>query len=123
MASVAEPRTGLHYKWQVGDGFADQMDENLLRVGFLLRPAVINRTQAAPPPVPLNGSAYIVAASGTSGVFAGREKQFAIFNSDEGGWIFIAPRDGQEAVVTSEGTWGTKTVFKGGNWSNGVALA
>lgn len=122
MPGTTEPRCGFNYKWQVDDNFADQMDGNLLLIAFLLRPAVINRTQTTAPSTPTNGDAYIVAASGATGVFAGKEKHFAYYNAAEGGWIFINPKDGQMAVVISEGTWGTQTVFKGGSWSPGVAL-
>lgn len=122
MASVQEPRTGLFYKWTETDGFAVQMDANLVQIGFLLRPVVINRTQTSAPASPANGDAYIVAATGTTGIFVGMERRFAYYNSDEGAWIFLQPKDGQEAIVIGEGTWGTKTVFKGGVWSPGVAL-
>ena len=121
--SVQEARSALYYKWTETEGFAVQMDANLLVIGFLLRPAVINRTQTSAPTTPADGDAYIVAAAGTTGVFVGQEKRFAFYSAAEAAWIFIPPKDGQLAGVTNEGTWGTQTVFKSGNWSTGTALA
>ena len=121
--SVQEARSSLYYKWTEDEGFADQMDANLLVIGFLLRPAVINRTQTSAPSTPADGDAYIVAAAGTTGIFVGREKWFAFYSDEESAWIFIEPKDGQMAVVTSEGTWGTQIVFKSPDWSTGTALA
>jgi hypothetical protein len=122
MASIQEARVGLYYGWAESDGFAAQMDVNILVMAFLLNPAVINRTQISPPASPNDGNAYIVASSGATGIFAGQENNFVMYVEPTGTWYFIEPKDGQEAVVISEGTWGTKIVHKGGVWSPGVAL-
>lgn len=118
-----EARSSLYYKWTETEGFATQMDSNWLVIGFLLRPSVINRTQTSAPSTPADGDAYIVAASGTAGIFVGQEKRFAFYSAAEAAWIFIPPKDGQLAVVMNEGTWGTQIVFKSPNWSTGTALA
>lgn len=123
MASKQEARIGLYYDWQPQDGYADQMDINIRTIAFLLNPAVINRTVTAPPALPVDGDAYIIAATGASGAYVGKENWFAVYSSAEGNWLILPPKDGMEAVVISEGTWGTKIVFKGGGWSPGTALA
>ncbi|HTF96741.1 MAG TPA: DUF2793 domain-containing protein [Cellvibrio sp.] len=121
MAVKQEARIGIYYGWSETEGWADQMDINLRRIAFLLNPSVINRTQTSPPVSPVDGAAYIVASPAT-GTFVGLENQFMVWSAADGNWLPIVPKDGQEAVVISEGTWGTRIVFKGGAWSPGVAL-
>ena len=65
---------------------------------------------AAPPASPAVGNCYIVAAS-PSGAWAGKAHHLAAYTS--GGWRFIAPRDGLNAYVKSNGA---TAVYRSGAW-------
>ena len=66
------------------------VNEAIVLADLLLNPAV-EGTTASPPPSPLPGQAWIVAAS-PSGAFAGHADQLAAWT--EGGWRFIVPFPG-----------------------------
>lgn len=122
MPASQEAISGLWNGWNSGEGgMKNQMDANWLRIGALMNLAVISRTLTAAPASPTDGDRYIVAA-GATGVWAGMSARVAVYRQALLAWEFYVVKDGTEAVVTSEGTWGTKTVFKGGAWSPGVAL-
>lgn len=117
-----EARIGIYYGWTETEGYADEMDINLCVLAFLANPAVSARNVTSPPASPADGYACLVAATGATGAFIGMGNHFAVWNADKNGYIFIMPKDGQMAVVTSEGMWGTRIVYKGFAWSTGVAL-
>jgi len=75
-------------------------NDALTRLDALIHLVVDSRSQAAPPPVPTELSAYIV-PDGGSGLFAGRVDQVALF--EDGGWTFLTPRPGWQAWVADEG--------------------
>lgn len=74
---------------------------------------VEQRALGVPPGSPTPGRCYIV-ASGASGAWAGKTDQIAV--ATEGGWRFIAPREGLRAVVASEGI---DAVYRGSSWIYG----
>ena len=74
---------------------------------------VEQRALGVPPASPALGRCYVV-ASGASGAWIGRADQIAI--ATEGGWRFIAPREGLRAVVASEGI---DAVYRGTSWVYG----
>ena len=80
----------------------------------LVAAAVEGPPLATPPASPAIGSCYIVGA-GPSGDWAGRAQQLAAFTS--GGWRFIAPRDGMNALVKSSGSI---AVYRSGAWEIGT---
>jgi len=47
--------------------------------------------QATPPLTPVNGDRYIVAASGATGAWTGKENKIACYYS---GWVFVTPKKG-----------------------------
>lgn len=71
---------------------------------------VEQRTLGVPPGSPTPGRCYIV-ASGASRAWAGKADQIAV--ATEGGWRFIAPREGLRAVVASEAI---DAVYRGSSW-------
>lgn len=122
MPASQDPIMGLYYGYfSSEDGWAEQMDYNLLKIGALANLSVISRSLTVPPGSPVNGARYIP-APGASGLWSGKDLKIAIWRTDETAWEFYNPIEGMLCVVTSEGTWGTQTVFKGGAWSPGVAL-
>ena len=74
---------------------------------------VEQRALGVPPGSQTPGRCYIV-ASGASGAWAGKVDQIAV--ATEGGWRFIAPREGLRAVVASEGI---DAVYRGSSWIYG----
>jgi hypothetical protein len=76
----------------------------------LIAAAVEGLPLAAPPPSPAVGNCYIVGAS-PSGAWAGKAHHLAAYTS--GGWRFIAPRDGLNAYVKSNGA---TAVYRSGAW-------
>lgn len=122
MAAVQEIISKLWYGWSSGEGgMKNQMDANWLRIGALMNISVISRSLTSAPASPSDGAAYIVAAS-ASGIWSGKSTQIAVYRAALSAWEFYEPKDGWLAVVTSEGAWGTQTVYKSGSWSPGVAL-
>ena len=74
---------------------------------------VEQRALGVPPGNPTPGRCYIV-ASGATGAWAGKTDQIAV--ATEGGWRFIASREGLRAVVASEGI---DAVYRGSSWIYG----
>ena len=77
---------------------------------MLIAAAVEGLALAAPPASPAVGNCYIVGAS-PSGAWAGKAHHLAAYTS--GGWRFIAPRDGLNAYVKSNGA---TAVYRSGAW-------
>ena len=75
--------------------------------------AVEGLPQAAPPPSPAVGSCYIVATS-PSGAWAGQAGKLAAYTS--GGWRFVAPCEGLNAIVRTSGSTAT---YRNGLWEIG----
>lgn len=69
------------------------VNEALLAADVLLHPA-IETVLATPPATPINGQCWLV-GSGATGAFAGRTDHIAAWT--EGGWRFMAPREGMRA--------------------------
>ena len=66
-----------------------------------------------PPTSPQVGATYI-AATGATGAWAGQDLCLAGFT--DGGWRFVAPREGTVAYVVSTSVW---AVFRDGAWEIG----
>lgn len=88
-------------------------NEALALIDALAGACVEQRALGVPPGSPTPGRCYIV-ASGASGAWAGKTDQIAV--ASEGGWRFIAPREGLRAVVASEGI---NAVYRGSSWIYG----
>lgn len=71
-----------------------------------------------PPASPTVGAIYLVATSGTSGDFVGREGQLAGWT--EGGWRFITPVEGMRLTMRSSGV---DLHFWNGAWRSGSVRA
>lgn len=80
----------------------------------LVAAAVEGHPLATPPASPAIGNCYIVAGSPT-GAWVGHAQQLAAYTS--GGWRFIAPRDGMNAQVRSDGS---NAVYRAGSWEIGT---
>lgn len=77
---------------------------------MIVAAAVEGPPLAAPPAGPAIGACYIIAASPT-GAWAGKAQHLAAWTS--GGWRFIAPRDGLNAYVKSNGA---TAAYRGAAW-------
>lgn len=89
------------------------VNEALSRADLLLHCAIEGET-ASPPPTPITGQVWLVAAS-PSGVFAGHAGSLAGWTAD--GWRFILPRDGLR--VFDRGTDSFR--FYSGGWIRPIA--
>lgn len=66
----------------------------------LIHPA-IEGERSTPPASPVEGESWLVAATGASGEFAGREEQLACREANA--WAFAIPRDGMQVFDRSTG--------------------
>ncbi len=85
------------------------VNEALLAVDVLLHSA-IEAVIATPPTAPSNGQCWLV-GSGATGAFAGQTDRIAAWS--EGGWRFIAPREGMRAYDIAVATY---RLYSGGTW-------
>ena len=92
------------------------VNEALLSTDILLHPA-IEGTATTPPSSPSAGQCWIVGSAAT-GVFAGQTDKIAAWS--EGGWRFVAPREGMRAYDLS-GT--AHRIYSGGTWHQVLAPA
>lgn len=93
-------------------------NEALALIDLLIAGSVEDGILSAPPPSPVTGRCYRVAASGASGAFAGHDGQLAGYSS--GGWRFVAPVEGMRLT---ERTSGLELAFRGGAWTSGSMRA
>ena len=84
-------------------------NEAILLVDFLLQP-VIESTTTAVPGAPTPGQCWII-STGASGIFSGKTDQIAAWS--EGGWRFIAPKEGMR--VFDRARTGHR-IYHGGAW-------
>lgn len=89
-------------------------NEALQLLDVLVAAAVEGPPLATPPGSPAIGNCYIVAAS-PSGDWAGRAQQVAAYTS--GGWRFIAPSEGMNALVKGSGSI---AAYRSGAWEIGI---
>jgi uncharacterized protein DUF2793 len=81
-------------------------NEALTRIDAALHAAVEEGPLATPPSAPAEGQSWIV-GGGASGAWAGKDNRLAMWS--EGGWRFIAPREGMSVWNMAEGyaiRWG-----------------
>lgn len=120
--SNIDTRSGLtHFgETEIGDsGWAPAMVANFKkigRVGFHCR--VADRDLTSPPGSPADGDAYIVGGSAT-GDWASHDDDIAVWDGDEGEWVFYTPAIGWTCVIIDEEVL---SMFKSGGWSTGAAL-
>ena len=89
-------------------------NEALQRIDALLCPVIEGAAAASPPPAPLIGSCYLVAA-GANGAWSGHDGALACFS--EGGWRFIAPVEGMSLLERSSGQMLSR---RSGAWETGI---
>jgi len=85
------------------------VNEAVLSADILLHPA-IEGTATTPPSSPSPGQCWVV-GSGATGAFAGQTDKIAAWS--EGGWRFIAPREGLRAYDISAGA---HRIYSGSAW-------
>ncbi|HEX2764111.1 MAG TPA: DUF2793 domain-containing protein [Allosphingosinicella sp.] len=88
-------------------------NEALILIDLAVQPAVEGPPADSPPPAPLAGQCWIVAA-GATGDWAGRDDEIALWT--EAGWRFLPPGPGMNAWNKAEGV---PLVFDGTGWGGG----
>lgn len=86
-------------------------------IDALLCPLVEGAPSPEPPPSPIEGQCFIVAGS-ADGAWAGKDGCLAAFT--DGGWRFVAPREGLSAVSRSSGE---TLLYRDGGWEAGIVRA
>lgn len=89
-------------------------NEALQRIDACVGACVEGQASAAPPSAPVVGQCFLVAPA-PSGAWAGQPNAIAAFG--DGGWRFIAPREGLSVWVKSKSASAT---FKAGAWEYSV---
>lgn len=85
------------------------VNEALLAADILLHPA-IEAVLSSPPTTPATGQCWLV-GSGATGAFAGQSDRIAAWS--EGGWRFLAPREGVRAYDIASAAY---RLYAGGAW-------
>ena len=91
-------------------------NEALQALDGLVQPVVVSRTVTVPPPLPLEGEAYLV-PSGATAAWAGHADELAIWQA--GAWTFHDPASGWQVWCTAEQVL---LVFHAGSWTPLMAL-
>lgn len=103
-------------------------NETFAILDALLGKVVKDKDLNGPPGSPANGDVYIVGASPT-GLWSGKAKQIAFWNSTAGAWLFIPPKEGwkfepvdEDQVYRFDGTdWVSyASGFSGGTLSSAL---
>lgn len=89
-------------------------NEALQRIDACVAPCVAGPATAAPPASPSAGECFLI-GSGATGAWAGQDGALALFG--EGGWRFIAPREGMRVWVSSADG---EALFRSGAWDIGT---
>jgi hypothetical protein len=101
MSDDFTPRLGLPYLAAAQAQKHVTLNEALALLDGLVSTAVESRSTAAEPASPADGALYILPASATGGVWAGRPAG-ALMRFEAGAWTLLAPTDGQLAWVRDE---------------------
>lgn len=92
-------------------------NEALALIDALIQPLVEGGPHTVPPAAPDEGQCWLVGA-GASGAWSGRDEAIAIWT--EGGWRFVAPRDGMRVFRLDDGRWLRRAT---GSWVEAATLA
>lgn len=94
------------------------VNEALVRLDALAQVVLLSRSETLPPPAVADGDCYALPA-GCGGQWAGQDGKLAL--ASNGGWIFVAPRDGWSAWIADEAA---RASYLQGRWIAGaVAVA
>lgn len=113
MASTVEPNLGIHYNWLLGETeWKTGMDLNLLKLGSLVMPTVLNSTLLDPPASPADGDMHIIGGVGIN-AWAGQDQNIAHWDAVNALWLFYTPKDGWS--IRNIGT-DSYELFNGTSW-------
>ncbi len=90
------------------------VNEALVRLDALAQITLQSRNETNPPESPVDGDCYAL-PGGCMAAWAGQDGKLAI--ASNGGWVFVAPRDGWSSWVADETTHAT---FLQGQWIAGA---
>ena len=107
--SAFTPRFGLPMLFSGQSQKEVTVNEALLSADVLLHPA-IEAVATSAPAAPALGQCWLV-GNGATGTFAGQTDRIATWS--EGGWRFIAPREGMRAYDLSASA---HRIYSGGSW-------
>ena len=88
-------------------------NEALALIDIAVQAVVLSVGSATPPTAPVPGQCWIV-GTGASGAWHGADHHLAGWT--EGGWRFVAPRDGMAVWSLADGGWAR---FADGSWTIG----
>jgi hypothetical protein len=113
MASTAEPNLGINYNWLLGETeWKTGMDLNLLKLGALVMPTVLNSNLLTPPGSPTDGDMHIINGVGT-GLWAGQDYDIAHWDGVNSLWLFYTPKEGWAIKDVSNDSY---MFFESGVW-------
>lgn len=107
--SSASPRHALPLLFAGQSQKEVVVNEALLAADILLHPA-IEAVTSGPPTAPANGQCWLV-GTGPTGAFAGQTDRIAAWS--EGGWRFLAPREGVRVYDIAAAAY---RLYAGGAW-------
>lgn len=109
MAVTLGPKLGKLINANIEEAYADEFRPFLRAFDELVMGAVLSNSLSAPPSLPANGDAYIVATGG-SGAWASQDHKLAVYsteittdgtNTKVPGWEFYTPNEGWSLWVVS----------------------
>lgn len=102
MAIKNGPNTGLLVFANPGEAFYDDFTKLQRWMDFFMNPNVTSHILAVPPGAPADGAAYIIPATGASGVWAGQGKKVARWTTDllVPAWEFYTPKEGTALIYS-----------------------
>lgn len=98
MALRTETQFGLTFGWKPNDGSGAAQTPNWHLVATWMQATVLS--VEADPPVPAQDARYLVANTGTTGLFVGQENKVAW--NDDGTWRFYAAKEGYKVVIINQ---------------------
>lgn len=128
MAVTVGPKLGKLINANINEPYFDQFRPLLRAFDQLVLGSVLDNTLTAPPSLPANGDAYIVATGG-SGLWASQDHKVAVWsieittggtNSKIPGWEFYTPNEGWAFWVVS---LAKQMRYTGGAWTLSGSIA
>jgi|GEM_PF-4779561 len=113
MAATIEPNLGINYNWLLGETeWKTGMDLNLLKLGALVMPTVLNSNLLDPPASPSDGDMHIINGTGVN-AWTGQDHDIAHWDTVNSVWLFYTPKEGWAIKDIATGFY---MLFNGNVW-------
>jgi len=126
MASVQEPRNGIHNSWTQGEqGIKQQMDENLVKLGALVGLSVVAIGTTATPGSPVNGQAWIMGTPATGDWIGRQANDIAVYNTalPAPHWFYHRPSDFRSRLTAFDESTNRLHIWDGTNWDRFIQFS